>query len=424
MKRILSVVLALVLILPCMAFSSVSFAQESDVYLIQTKAELLAWASNVNASQYQGKVIRLGADITLATGDAQDWFNGKNLPAQADRWTPIASFAGTFDGDGHTISGLCVSLTTEDVGFFKRLENGAVVKNLYITNSFFGTTNNNAGSIAGRSYSASFENIYSDAYLKSKTSAGGIVGTLPEGASPKVSVTLKSCWFDGYTETSGRYSGGMIGHQYHNYATITDCLNTGIITCGTTHAAGISPGVYEGWLIAENCVNLGTTTQNFKSSPELGQAITYTIGSSNAPADDWVVLRNCFGLEGKSKMNPEDVRMNSLVDGEVEPITQANMKSKLSALGSGWNLDGEIPVPAYFAPEVETPEVEPFSIGDANGDGTVNFSDIQRIYQHLSGGTKLQGDALTAADANRDSIVNFSDIQRIYQHLSGGTKLY
>lgn len=69
----------------------------------------------------------------------------------------------------------------------------------------------------------------------------------------------------------------------------------------------------------------------------------------------------------------------------------------------------------YSPPKVVT--------GDANGDSLVNFSDIQRIYQHLSAGNRLVGDALSAADANKDGTVSFSDIQRIYQHLSGGAPL-
>ena len=63
--------------------------------------------------------------------------------------------------------------------------------------------------------------------------------------------------------------------------------------------------------------------------------------------------------------------------------------------------------------------------GDANGDDSVGFADIQRIYQHLSTqNNKLTGMALTAADANKDGNVNFADIQRIYQHLSTDNKLF
>lgn len=63
-------------------------------------------------------------------------------------------------------------------------------------------------------------------------------------------------------------------------------------------------------------------------------------------------------------------------------------------------------------------------LGDPNGDGVVNFSDIQRIYQHLSTVNKLSGDFLIIADANKDGIVSFGDIQRIYQHISTPNKLF
>ena len=62
--------------------------------------------------------------------------------------------------------------------------------------------------------------------------------------------------------------------------------------------------------------------------------------------------------------------------------------------------------------------------GDANGDETVTFGDIQRIYQHLSSANKISAEQMDCADANGDGSVTFGDIQRIYQHLAGGQKLF
>lgn len=59
-----------------------------------------------------------------------------------------------------------------------------------------------------------------------------------------------------------------------------------------------------------------------------------------------------------------------------------------------------------------------FLTGDANGDESLSFSDIQRIYQHLSTENKLSGMPWYAADANGDMAVSFGDIQWIYRALA------
>lgn len=46
--------------------------------------------------------MKLGADIVVNEGNASDWANERPRL----RWTPISNFAGSFDGQGHTISGI------------------------------------------------------------------------------------------------------------------------------------------------------------------------------------------------------------------------------------------------------------------------------------------------------------------------------
>ena len=64
------------------------------------------------------------------------------------------------------------------------------------------------------------------------------------------------------------------------------------------------------------------------------------------------------------------------------------------------------------------------NIGDVNMDGTVDFADLQRLYQHLSTDNKLSAVALSLADTNKDTTVDFADLQRLYQHLSTDNKLF
>ena len=57
--------------------------------------------------------------------------------------------------------------------------------------------------------------------------------------------------------------------------------------------------------------------------------------------------------------------------------------------------------------------------GDVDEDGSVLFSDLQRLYLHLSTAeNKLIGYALVIGDVDEDDSVLFSDLQRLYLHLS------
>ena len=65
---------------------------ETAPFLIRTEAQLRAFAATTaDGETYAGQYVALDADITL-NGD----------------WTPIHSFAGTFDGQGHSVSGMTI----------------------------------------------------------------------------------------------------------------------------------------------------------------------------------------------------------------------------------------------------------------------------------------------------------------------------
>ena len=56
--------------------------------------------------------------------------------------------------------------------------------------------------------------------------------------------------------------------------------------------------------------------------------------------------------------------------------------------------------------------------GDVNYSGTVDFGDLQRLYQHLSTSNKLTGEAVEVADVNESGTADYGDLQRLYQLLS------
>ena len=57
-------------------------------------------------------------------------------------------------------------------------------------------------------------------------------------------------------------------------------------------------------------------------------------------------------------------------------------------------------------------------IGNVNGDDLIDFTDLQRLYQHITGDNPLSSDALGAADVNADTVIDFSDLQALFTLLS------
>lgn len=206
------------------AFDISWFQEDKSEYLITNKAQLYGMYYLSASQTFEGKTIKVGADIAINEGNASDW--KKNEPE--NYWYAVTKFAGTFDGQDHTISGIYQSSSTEQTGLFKETTLMSTVKNFRLTNSYYcNTTTDNAimGSIAGRG-NGTYENIYSDAIILSHGNiVGGLIGQVNALAKNKIS----NCWFDGSISLKGesaRYSGGIIGTVVKGNTTVEHCLNT------------------------------------------------------------------------------------------------------------------------------------------------------------------------------------------------------
>lgn len=224
---------------------------EADPYQISTAEGLKWFRDKVNGSNGQtqnaGAHAKLMNDIVLNDGTFDE--NGTYTPGAsgktAETWTPIAYsglfnehttlyYTGTFDGQGHTIKGLYVSVSdapnTEAevcLGLFSTAKT-AVIRNVTVTGYVFGFAGN-LGGIVGYLSDGTIENCANYCTVKSKlanTEGPSYVGGIA-GAIDKRSV-IRDCYNTG-TITVVEYrewnmTGGVVGY---NDSAVSNCYNAG-----------------------------------------------------------------------------------------------------------------------------------------------------------------------------------------------------
>ena len=210
-------------------------------YKISTEESLRAFAAAVKADGGNGTYNLSGVSFYLA-----------NDVALTGTWKPVGStatyvddfFAGTFDGCGHTISGLNVQGSTVNQGLFAAI-NKATIRNLNVSGTVSCGTKNYIGGIVGKVQAGTIENC---SFSGSVT--GGYTGGIAGGLNSN-DVTISGCV--NAADVTGTTAGGILGH-WKNTAAIRDCYNTGSVT-GSAKAGGIVGQLQKGSI--ENCYSTG-----------------------------------------------------------------------------------------------------------------------------------------------------------------------
>lgn len=271
-KKLLSLLLAAILIIsivpafPVFASTAWDGAEKTEpifkdgAYQISNGSEL-AWFADAT---------KTNSTINAAlTGDID--LNDKE-------WSPIGqpasgyvteAFSGTFDGQGHTVSGLYINTSSAFYGLFYCVY-GGTVKNINVIGNIT-TTGNTAGGIVGKLQGGTIENCSFDGTVTaSKNYVGGIVGNIVTNS--KAASNIIACCNKG--EITGKYAGGILGYTTAK-ANISHCYNTGTIN-GATRSAGISGQQTAGNI--SYCYNIGSSASGI-------------YGFSNA------VITNCYYLD-------------------------------------------------------------------------------------------------------------------------------
>ncbi|OUO24186.1 fimbrillin family protein [Bacteroides sp. An322] len=182
------------------------FIQDDGSYTVYNANGLLAWNKAVQSDLSLN--CTLTADINL-TGTT---------------WTPIGSgfssntgYQGTFDGQGHSITGLSITTNSTDGGnavLFDGIGSNGTVKNLQVEVNYnvqqgvaSGIVNVNYGTITACSVTGD---------IAARTSDIGGIASINNGS-------IIGCWFDGNL-TTNYVEGGIAAY---NYGTITACFYGG-----------------------------------------------------------------------------------------------------------------------------------------------------------------------------------------------------
>lgn len=191
------------------AAKDLGYTIESDgTYTVTSADGLMNVAELVNGGKSDIN-ITLDTDIDLTGKD----------------WTPIGtdydnSYKGTFDGGGHTITGLTVTTNDQFVGLFGYLNRAGMVKNvvmegvLITSNHMFGCT----GGVVGYSW-GTIENCSVSGSVSGTDCVGGVVGSQKAGSIIGCSSSA--------TVKGKHYVGGVAGEKW---GTMTACYAIGNVT--------------------------------------------------------------------------------------------------------------------------------------------------------------------------------------------------
>lgn len=203
---------------------------------IDTPQEL-AWAISV-ASGYNGQTAAPATEFTL-TGD---------IDMSANIWVPIGSngnaYTGTFNGNGHVVTGLRSPLNQQHMGMFG-ITNGAHISDLVAQSNFVGGTMQNVGTIIGTMNDGTLSNVEAGGRLTGTNNTlnmGGLVGKVNGDA------TIHSAFaVDTLTGGTNTVVGGLVGSNagdlYNSYSNVTLGTNNNATTMAGL--VGVNTGTVE-----------------------------------------------------------------------------------------------------------------------------------------------------------------------------------
>ena len=287
-----------------------------DTYLIYTAENLKEFAAIVNGtdsiSADSDADARLMNDIDLSSVCSEE--NGT--------WTPIGNssneYIGTFNGNGHTISGLYIDSSDNDYkGLFGYVGSSGKIEKLSVSGSVSG--NRYVGGVVGLN-SGIVENCYNIGKVSGNRYVGGVVGYNGTGA------TVSNCYNTGTITGTDDYVVGVVGY---NRGTVKNCHNIGEVS-GNRYVGGVVGSNNNGRV--ENCHNTGSVTG---TDDYVGGVVGYNYGS----------VTNCYNTGSVSGPGNQ---VGGVVGYNISSVTNCYNTGSVSGTGNqvggvvGYNDGGRV----------------------------------------------------------------------------------
>lgn len=164
----------------------------------------------------------------------------KNIDLTGKGWTPIGtdydnSYKGTFDGGGHTITGLTFTTNDEYAGLFGWLNRAGTVKNVVMEGVQITSNQIYGGSIGGVVGSGwgTIENCSVSGSVSGTVYVGGVVGV-------QIGGSITGC--SSSATVKGTVDVGGVAGQTNSSATLTACYATGNVTLEIAPKKNIAGG--------------------------------------------------------------------------------------------------------------------------------------------------------------------------------------
>lgn len=220
---------------------------------INTPQEL-AWAISV-ASGYNGQTAAPNTTFTLTD----------DIDMSANIWVPIGSngnaYTGTFNGNGHVVTGLRSPLNSENMGMFGSTT-GATITDLVAQANFAGGTMRNVGTVIGSMSGGTLSNVEAAGTLtgtNTTANMGGLVGTASGNAVIHSGFAVNTMTGGNNTVMGGLV--GTLGGEEDNANLFNSYSNVVFAEGNPATTVGGLVGVNNGQI--ENCYNATETSYPF-----------------------------------------------------------------------------------------------------------------------------------------------------------------
>ena len=290
----------------------------SNPYIISNGAELRYFADEItNGENFYNKYIDISDDIYL--NDVTNYSEWSKSQSPQNIWEPIGgNFAGTLDGNGHSIVGVYINSNEDKTGFFRELSLNSIptIKNIQLKNIFV-AGESKTGGLVGHATFLDCTNVTVMGKISGKDSVGGFVG---DGVGRRITGPINFVNCSNYASVEGKENkvGGIIGNYSNSGSTndkllINNCRNSGSVS-GNEFVGGLG-----GCFIAE------TDSQGIMVSKSINEG---TIGGCS----------KIGGIIGEIDSNMKTFEISQVCNFGNISATEGNAGGIVGVAYVGWRL--------------------------------------------------------------------------------------